>query len=82
MKLSDFLSENFPFLVVKFSIYLNRRVFAMYSTWLSLVVFEVFNSNIKVTETMKHHVDIFAFQERCIYLILVTYISKLYVSDA
>ena len=24
-----FLSENFPFLVVKFSIYLNRRVFAM-----------------------------------------------------
>ena len=24
-----FLSENFPFLVVKFSIYLNRRVFVM-----------------------------------------------------
>ena len=26
-----FLSENVPFLVVKFSIYLNRRVFVMYS---------------------------------------------------
>ena len=25
----NFLSENFPFLVVKFSIYLNKRVFAM-----------------------------------------------------
>ena len=24
-----FLSENFPFLVVKFSVYLNRRVFVM-----------------------------------------------------
>ena len=28
-KISEFLSENFPFLVVKFSIYLNRRVFVM-----------------------------------------------------
>ena len=28
-KLSEFLSENFPFLVVKFSIYLNRGVFIM-----------------------------------------------------
>ena len=28
-KKSDFLSENFQFLVVKFSIYLNRRVFVM-----------------------------------------------------
>ena len=27
--ISDFLSENFQFLVVKFSIYLNRRVFVM-----------------------------------------------------
>ena len=25
----DFLSENFQFLVVKFSVYLNRRVFVM-----------------------------------------------------
>ena len=28
-KYQNFLSENFPFLVVKFSIYLNRRVFSM-----------------------------------------------------
>ena len=30
MKISEFLSENFQFLVVKFSIYLNRRVFFMH----------------------------------------------------
>ena len=29
-KYQNFLSENFPFLVVKFSTYLNRRVFVMY----------------------------------------------------
>ena len=29
MKLSEFLSENFHFWVVKFSIYLNMRVFVM-----------------------------------------------------
>ena len=29
MKISEFLSEYFQFLVVKFSIYLNRRVFVM-----------------------------------------------------
>ena len=29
MKISDFLSENFHFLVVKFSVYLNRLVFVM-----------------------------------------------------
>ena len=28
-KISEFLSENFQFLIVKFSIYLNRRVFIM-----------------------------------------------------
>ena len=28
-KISEFLSENFEFLVLKFSIYLNRRVFIM-----------------------------------------------------
>ena len=28
-KISDFLSENFQFFVVKFSIYLYRRVFVM-----------------------------------------------------
>ena len=29
-KYQNFLSEKFPFLVVKFSIHLNRRVFVMY----------------------------------------------------
>ena len=29
-KISEFLSENFQFLVVKFTIYVNRRVFVMY----------------------------------------------------
>ena len=29
-KKSEFLSENFPVLVVKFSIHLNRHVFVMY----------------------------------------------------
>ena len=29
-KISEFLSENFLFLVVKFSVYLNRRVFVMF----------------------------------------------------
>ena len=29
MKISEFLSENFQFLLGKFSIYLNRRVFLM-----------------------------------------------------
>ena len=29
MKISDFLSENFHFFMVKFSNYLNRRVFVM-----------------------------------------------------
>ena len=32
MKISEFLSENFQFLVVKFSLYLNRRVFVMTSS--------------------------------------------------
>ena len=30
-KISEFLSENFQFLMVKFSVYLNRLVFVMYS---------------------------------------------------
>ena len=29
MKISEFLSENFQFLVVKFSVYLNRHVCVM-----------------------------------------------------
>ena len=31
IKYQNFLSEKFPLLVVKFSIYLNRRVFVMYA---------------------------------------------------
>ena len=30
-KISDFLFENFHFFMVKFSVYLNRRVFVMFS---------------------------------------------------
>ena len=33
-----FLSENFPFLVVKVSIYLNRRVFVMQNHWLLKII--------------------------------------------
>ena len=36
-KILEFLSENFQFLVVKFSIYLNRRVFVM--------IFMIVNTN-------------------------------------
>ena len=42
MKNIDFLSENFQFLVVTFSIYLNRRVFIMYETYVFLFVFFLF----------------------------------------
>ena len=40
-KYKNFLSENFPFLVVKFSVYLNRRVLVMRKSsepkWLSFL---------------------------------------------
>ena len=42
-KYQNFLSENFPFLVVKFSIYLNRHVFIMVVV-VCLFVFSVPNS--------------------------------------
>ena len=32
-RMLEFLSENFQFLVVKFSVYLNRRVFVMKAKW-------------------------------------------------
>ena len=39
MKISVFLSENFHFLVVKFSVYLNRLVFVMsHFSWSGLVL--------------------------------------------
>ena len=42
-----FLSENFSFLVVKFSIYLNRRVFIMcfLSDWMNFVPTQKMNLN-------------------------------------
>ena len=40
-KMSEFLSENFPFLVVKFSIYLNRHVFVMIQNFTSRMVISV-----------------------------------------
>ena len=39
MKISDFFSENFHFLVVKFSVYLNRRIFIIL-----LLIFGQFSS--------------------------------------
>ena len=41
----EFLSENFQFLVVKFSIYLNRRVFVMISLSSALLAQRVININ-------------------------------------
>ena len=42
-KISECLSENFQFLEVKFSIYLNRRVFVM--SWTSFILFLVLESS-------------------------------------
>ena len=53
----DFLSENFQFLEVKFSIYLNRHVFVMecgiliYSAWQRLRSY-CFDASCSVMETM------------------------------
>ena len=47
-KYQNFLSENFPFLVVKFSIYLNRHVFVMklcltiFVVWSALYLYRYF----------------------------------------
>ena len=46
-KYRNFLSENFPFLVVKFSIYLNRRVFVMLvCTYIWAIQLSNFGSNL------------------------------------
>ena len=39
-KMSEFLSENFQFLVVKFSTYLNRRVFVMIFCGLNFCIYK------------------------------------------
>ena len=49
MKMSEFLSEDFWFLVVKFSIYLNRFVFVMN--------FSISNNHNKQPETFKLEMD-------------------------
>ena len=46
-----FLSENFPFLVVKFSLYLNRRVFVM--CFLAAFGDKVKNNLIKVSNVVR-----------------------------
>ena len=47
-KISEFLSENFHFLVVKFSVYLNRLVFVMFfSKCLSYMHFNKIQTKIK-----------------------------------
>ena len=42
-KYQNFLSENFHFLVVKFSVYLNRRVFVMALKGRNLFPFKVYS---------------------------------------
>ena len=57
-KYQNFLSENFPFLVVKFSIYLNRHVFVMY--WMSRIINEdaqkMAQSQSKPNQTVQTHI--------------------------
>ena len=43
-KYQNFLSENFPSLVVKFSIYLNRHVFVMLTIKHTLCIVTTYNS--------------------------------------
>ena len=48
MKISEILSENFQFLVVKFSVYLNRHVFVMsvlifVLIWIGTSMFHMFS---------------------------------------
>ena len=56
-----FLSENFQFLVVKFSIYLNRRVFVM----LSLVVYvRKYNLRTGTSSQNRHFTHVHAYRVR------------------
>ena len=45
-KISDFLSKNFHFLVVKFSLYLNRLVFVMQSNHLKYTILSIITVNL------------------------------------
>ena len=49
-KYQNFLSENFPFLVVKFSIYLNRHVFVMKRIlWIKHSRYLLYLNNLELT---------------------------------
>ena len=52
-----FLSENFQFLMVKLSIYLNRRVFVMYSIYLNRRVFVMRHIVVK-SDRVWYNVDV------------------------
>ena len=58
-KYQNILSENFPFLLVKFSIYLNRHVFVMCTT--SGCVFKL------ATKDMLCWIQIIRFEYTCVY---------------
>ena len=49
-KISEFLSENFQFLLVKFSIYLNRRVSEMESHYVKLCLSGISGQQRHVTD--------------------------------
>ena len=59
-KISEFLPENFQFLVVKFSIYLNRRVFVI--SWIQTQDFVIGNGSANHLATQMLHI----FLELCI----------------
>ena len=48
MKISEFLSENFHFLVVKISVYFNRRVFVIRNTALERHTANLFSVSVVV----------------------------------
>ena len=57
-KILEFLSENFQFLVVKFSVYLNRRVFVMiclYNKNIYLFSFYLFHCSLLLAYTIFHY---------------------------
>ena len=55
-KISELLSENFQFLVVKFSIYLNRRVFVMITEFYCICSFQLKSTDIFLYFPMKTYV--------------------------
>ena len=68
MKISEILSENFQFLVVKFSIYLNRRVFVMFVIHIDQTV-----ANMHFEEGLVHDLALEAGYERLLYILQTTF---------